>query len=213
MKQEKLIHQLKMLRKIEPRADTIAEIKQQASLQLRVRKNVDIWVSLRRFRKHFSVMFDAHPFIGFGTAIALAVLALLSVSSGLLPKTATTIYLSVAMATLPNQYEKAKFALSYTQAQIDALSAGNTAVNTGKLTDLSREIAFADAQMSGLKLMGEKGKYTSGQCKELYRQYHASLENLDHMLLANSETKQSIGQLHTQISDYEKHAEQKLNLY
>lgn len=215
MKQEEIIKQLKQLNKIEPRPDTIAEIKGNIFLQLRAEEKMH-WGWLKRFSMPFTSQFKANSFMVYGSAIALVIFVFLLIGAGFLPNTANKIFLSVRIATAPNQYEKAKIAFSYTQAQIDALNKSNYKLDKHKLTEISRTIAFANTQLSRLKLMGEKGKYTSQQCKGLYRSYHTSLENLDHYITTsspNEEDKQSIAPLKMQISNYEKQVERKLNLY
>lgn len=215
MKQEEIIKQLKQLNRIEPDLKTLSEIKQDIYFQLQSEEKVSIWDWLKQFTKLPPFSLKANPVMTYGLA-ALAIFVFLSISTGVLPNTASKIFLSVRIATAPNQYEKAKVVFSYAQTQIDALNKSNNKLDNYKLTDISRTIAFANTELSGLKLMGEKGKYTSEQCKELYRSYHTSLENLDHYITTsspNEEDKQSIAPLKTQISNYEKQAEQKLKLY
>ncbi len=187
MKQEEIIKQLKQLHKIEPKPDTIAQIKSNIYHNLQI-------------PKPSTFQFKANSFMVYGLAIAFAIF----------------VFLSIRIATSQNQFEKASIALSYAQGKINTVIVASNKLNENKIKDISQSIALANGELSKLKLMGEKGRYTSEQCEELYRSYHASLEKLDNNITTSSTNdadKQSIAPLKTQISNYEKQAEQKLKLY
>lgn len=216
MKQADLILQLKSLKSIKPDSSILMSLEKDIHSRLEIDEGNSVWEKMKSFASNIFLTFKTNPFASYGIATALLVVVLLSISTGFLPNGINKTLLYAKIATAPNQYIKASIALSYAQDKINNVRVSSNKLSEDKIKDISQSIAFANVELSGLKLMGEKGKYTSEQCKELYRSYHASLENLDSNITTsfpNEKDKQSIASLKTQISNYENQAEQKLKIY
>ncbi len=216
MKQEDVIRQLNLLKLIKPGSHTLKTIERDVYSQLKINENSSIWERVTCFSKNVYLTFKSNPFPSYTIATVLLIIVFLSISTGFLPNEINKTLLYAKIAVAPNQYEKAKIAFSYTQAQTDMLDKNSSKIDTYKLTEVSRTIALANTQLSGLKLMGEKGKYTTQQCQELYKEYSQHLEKLDSLLSKTSidnGDKKSIEFLKAQIAGYEKESEQKLKGY
>ncbi|GEM_PF-2549941 len=216
MKQKDVIEQLKSLKSIRPNSHTLMSIERDIYYQLKIDKRYSVWERMTCFFKDVFLTFKSNPIASYGIAAALLIIVFLSISTGFLPNEINKTLLYAKIAVAPNQYEKAKIAFSYTQAQTDMLDKNNSKLDTYQLTEVSRTIALANTQLSGLKLMGEKGKYTSQQCQELYKEYSQHLEKLDSLLSKvsiDNGDEESIELLKAQIAGYEKESEQKLKVY
>lgn len=216
MKQADLILKLKSLKSIQPDYDVLKTIEKDVYSRFETNESNFILRRIKAFSSNVFLTFKTNPFASYGIAAALLIVVFLSVSTGFLPNEINKTLLYAKIATAPNQYVKASLALSYAQTKLDAVNLKRNIHNQNGIKDISKSIALANIELSELKLMGDHGKYTSTQCKQLYRNYQTSLENLDHYITTSSlnrEDKESMASLKIQISNYEKQAEQKLNLY
>lgn len=216
MKQADLILKLKSLKSIQPDSNILKTIEKDVYSHLETNESNFVLRRIKSFSSNIFLTFKTNPFASYGVAAALLLVVFLSVSTGFLPNEINKTLLYAKIATAPNQYVKASLALAYAQTKINTVNLKRNKPNENGIKDISRSIALANIELSELKLMGEKGKYSSVQCKDLYRNYQTSLENLDHYIATSStniEDKESIALLKTQIFNYEKQAEQKLNLY
>lgn len=216
MKQEDLTKQLKLLKSIQPDYHTLLSIERDVYSQLKTDKRYSLWERMKCFPDNAFLLFKANPFASTSIAFTFLIIVFLSISIGFLPNEINKTMLYAKIATAPNQYEKAKIAFSYTQVQTDALNKNDNKLDTYKLKEVSRTIALANTELSGLKLIGEKGKYTSQQCQQLYKEYSRYLEKLDSLLskqALNNEDQKSVMDLRMQIAVYEKQSEQKLRFY
>lgn len=214
MREEEIIEQLKSLKSIQPDSSVLMGVKKDIHSHLKIGKSDSVCDKVKSYSNHIFPLFKTNPFASYSIVIALFVVILLSIYSGFLPNTMNKVLLYSRIVTAPNQYIKASIALSYAQDKINTLNANK--LDENKTKDISQSIAFANTELSGLKLLGETGIYTSEQCKELYRSYYASLENLDKSTTANSpndKDNQALASLKVKISGYKKQAEQKLNRY
>lgn len=215
MKQEELILKLKSLKSIQPDSNILMDIKKDVDLRIEAGENNFVLKRIKSFLSNVSLTFKANPFASYGITVALVVVIFLSVSTGFLPNEINKTLLYAKIVTAPNRYVKASIALSYAQTKLDSGNLKKNIQSSNGIKDISNSIAIANVELSDLKLMGEKGIYTSAQCKDLYKSFQTSLYNLDQYITAsypNGGDKSTI-LLKTQISNYEKQAEQKLNLY
>lgn len=216
MKQASIIKKLRSLKLIQPDSETLRATEKNVYFRIKTNQSSSIWEQVRSLSSSAFNIFKANPFGSYSLTVALLVIIVISISSGFLPNKINKTLLYAKIATAPNQYVRARIALSNAQDKINTVNVASNKISENKIKDISQSIALANTELSELKLMGEKGKYTSEQCKELYRNYHNSLENLDHYITTSSlgrGDEQSKAFLKTQISNYEKEAEQKLKLY
>lgn len=215
MKQEDLIKQLKLLKSVQPDSHTLMSIEGEIYSQLEIDKKNSHWDRMKYFSDNVFLI-KSNPFTSYGMVAALFVIVFLSISTGFLPNAMNNTLLYAKIATAPNQYEKAKIAFSYTQTQTETLNNNNNKINPHKLVEISRTITLANTELSALKLVGEKGKYTSQQCQQLYKEYSQYLERLNRLIskksIDNGDEK-SIELLKAQIAGYEKQSELKLKIY
>lgn len=216
MKQTDLILKLKLLKSIQPNSGVLKTIERDVYSRIEVDGSNFVLRQMKLFWGDVSLIFKINPIASYGVVAALAVVVFLSVYTGFLPNelNKTLFYTKIAIAS--NQYERASLALSYAQTKIATVIFERNAPDQNGIKDISKSIALANTELSELKLMGEEGKYTSAQCKELYRNYQTTLENLDRYIYTsspNGENKDSVDLLETQILNYEKQAEMKFNLY
>lgn len=198
MKDEYVIRKLKLLKKVEPGSGVI----------LAVEKNV-----YSKIEPETGLPFPQkyNPFVFYGLA-AFAFAILLLFATGILPNRFDEAALYSRVALARNQYVKANLALSNAKDKINRLIS-NKKIDKNKTSDISRTLAFAQGELSGLKLMGEKGKYTSEECKKLYGEYHLYLEKLKTYFKETNSNGEEISVLESQIDKYEKESGQKLKLY
>lgn len=78
---------------------------------------------------------------------------------------------------------------------------------------MSHSLALANTEMTGLKLIGEKGKYTMKDCLSLYSIYHNSLETMKNTVSTQDNSSPEEEKLLSEIKQYEKQSEQKLSKY
>lgn len=219
MKQIDVILQLKSLKSIQPDSNVLKTIEKNVYSHLKTDDRNFVWKQIKSFSSNIFLILKilkTNPFTTYSIGVAFLIVVFLSVYTGFLPNEISKTLLYTKIAVAPNQYIKASIALSSAQTKIDSINYTSNKLHKNEIKDISQSIALANQELSALKLMGEKGKYTQSECQELYRSYHTSLENLDHHITAsssNEEDKQSIASLKTQISNYEKQAEQKLKLY
>lgn len=198
MKDEYVIAKLKLLKKVEPGAGAVLDVKRRIDSEIKPGENISVI-----FQKPM-------PFVFYGAAtLTFAILVLFI--TGILPNGFGQAVLYSRIVLAQNQYEKADLTLSYTKGKIDGL------VSKGKISSssalgISKTLAYANDELSGLKLMGEKDKYSSSQCKELYKSYDVYLWKLDNYL-ARAGLNPEINLLRSQIRAYEKESARKLNLY
>lgn len=193
MNQTDLIKQLKLLGTIQPSPQALKDLK----------KDID---QRRQTESIEPTRFHRSLFIGMSFMVVLIIFVLST--SNLLQNSVHLAVLNIRIMTATNQYDKAKIALADSQYTYRADLA------THPVTEISQSIKLTNTELSALKLKGETGKYSAWQCHELYLEYLAYLQELDHQI-SNIQSKNppTVSQLKSQISTYEEQAERKLNLY
>jgi len=191
MKEKDIVKHLQLLRSVEP------DVSAKRALHKKVLSRITV--------KEKSFGFFGRLFVSPLLAIELltAVLIFFVVVSGLLTSFSERAIVDFKIAAASNQYEKAKIALAYLYSQIT--NTQNKSLDNKKFQSLSYALTLSNTQMSELKLVGEKGKYTSQQCLELYESYHEDLQKID------ATPAQTL--LGPQVKQDEKQSEKKLEMY
>ena len=195
MNDKQVIKKLIILKSIEPDDETLRLI----------RKRISPPVSIISF--DFTKWFIKKPLISVFALASVVIIftATVFLFSNFLDK--TILYAKITFAS--NHYEKAKIALSNVQNQVDSFQ--KNLPNNTKIKELSSSLALANQEMSGLQLIGEKGKYTSYQCEELYESYHKDLQTIEDTI---DQTNNNQGKaLISQAKQYDKEAAMKLEKY
>lgn len=190
MNEQKTIRQLKLLKKVKARKSVIEDIYRDISFITKTKKPTDS-----------QKIFYSDRYILITSIILLILAAVISQPLTYFFKKSEAI---TRITLSSNRLTKSSIALSY------AISNSN-----GNAQELSDTIFIVDSQMSSLKLMGEPGKYTTDQCKDLYRTYDAYLNTLEYQIKnsKNKLTSKDKEKLLNQIDKYEKETDFKLNLY
>lgn len=195
MKDKQIIQRLHMLKSVEPDAATLRLIRSRVSSPVS-------GTAIFSFKKWLI----KKPLVPL-----LALASLLIVFTALvymMPNFVEDTIISGRVIIASNHYEKAKIALSNVQNKVNSLQENSP--NSSNMKQLSNSLSLANKEMSGLQLVGEKGKYTSYQCEELYESYHKKLQTIkDTIGQNNSEGKA----LFLQTEQYDKQANEKLTNY
>ena len=197
MKNKKVIDNLKLLQTVQPDKLTLQKIHKQVISQKSGTHSFEFG-----FRKWFRLT-PLIPLIGF-TVVCIFIVAAISFSPEF-----HEVIVSVKIALAPNHYEKAKIALRNVHDQIYNMQ--SDPFNESKLTLLSDSLILTNTEMSGLQLVGEKGKYTSYQCLDLYEAYHNDLKKLNISL--KSHESDAGNSLDTKVNLYDLQAKRKLKNY
>jgi len=196
MKDKQIIEQLHLLQTVKPDAKTLRLIRKRIPAQGIFNKGMN-------FRKLFSVT-QLLPLTAFAGIVIIFLIIMI-----FLQNIFTSAWISATIALAPNHYEKAKIALENVQNQLSSLKDNNA--DSNKLNNLSQALALANTEMSGLQLVGEKGKYTSYQCEELYEFYHKDLEQTQNVIISS---KNNSGEsIIKQAVQYDNQAMSKLKRY
>lgn len=197
MKEKKLIEELQLLQSVQPDSYTLRVIKKKVDMEVLGNNNFSI-------RKWFS-------FTPLTTFIAIAaVIFFIIVVTRFLPDTIENDFIVAKIVLASNQYERAKIAVVNVDNQFVVLQQKN--FDKRKVILLSQSLALANNQMSGLKLIGEKGKYTSSDCLSLYAKYHKSLETMKNSISSQQNFPEDT-QLLAKIKQYDDQSEKKLHEY
>lgn len=196
-KQVKL--KLHVLKSIKPETNTLHEIhgKVFSNIPQNVHRNRAKWLHLPFF-------------IPVVSSIALAIM--IFILGGFF----STIVLYTKIAMTPDQHEKAQIAFAYAQETLSEQEKNSNKVNNNTYETLSQSVEIANAQMSQLKLKGEKGKYTQHQCLTLYHEYYKYLQQLKRYTSSkatNSNSLQTRNALLSEINTFDEQAEIKLHMY
>jgi hypothetical protein len=197
MKEKKLIENLQLLQSVQPDSYTLCEIKNKVDSKVLYNKNYNK-------RKWFAFT-PLTTLIAFTTIIFFIIVVVY-----LLPNTIENAITTTKIALAPNQYEKAKIAFVNADNQFIIMQKKN--FDKQKVISLSQSLALANTQMSGLKLIGEKGKYSSQNCLSLYAQYHKSLEIMKSAISSHKNSPEDT-QLLAKIRQYDDQSEKKLHEY
>ncbi len=198
MKEKQVIDNLQLLQSVQPDRHTLLLIQKRVCSQIFPEKHFT-------FRKWLTVT----PIIPL-VAVTAVVLVLLVVM-GFFPRVYEKAFVTARIALAPNQYEKAKIAFAYADQQFFSLK--KNSFSSSDVKSFFGSLALANSEMAGLKLTGEKGKYTKEQCLILYSEYHSSLEAMkkEVALMDNSSQKKTL--LLTEIKNYDEQSERKLHKY
>jgi len=196
MNDNQVIKKLQILKSFEADAATLRLIRKQISSPGSVTNRFS-------FKKWFAVK----PLV---PVLAMAVILLIFVVLVSFPQNfIENAFVSARITLAPNHYEKAKIALANVQYKVNSFQKNSS--NSGTIKELSRSLAFANQTMSGLQLVGEKGKYSSYQCKELYESYHKDLYIIENTV--DKSSKPDIKTLGLQAEQYDQQALIKLENY
>lgn len=130
------------------------------------------------------------------------------------PFTINKVLASLEVAIATNQYDKAKIAVAYADSQFSLMKKNQ--FKKRDIKPISQSLALANTEMDGLKLMGEKGKYTSLQCLSLYIAYHDSLEAMEKamaMEIVSSQDEHTQMLLLAELKKYDEQSERKIHKY
>jgi type II secretory pathway component PulC len=192
MKDRKIIDQLHLLQSFQADTATLRLIRKKIPLQVVDSKRFS-------FKKWLTVTLFI-PVIAFAVVV-IFFLVMISI----FPYVIDNAVVNAKIAFAPNHYEKAKIALANVNDQLPVAS------DTNKIKLLSQALALANTEMSGLQLVGEKGKYTSYQCEELYESYHTDLRKVENAF--DSKRSNEVNLLVSQSEQYDKQAAVKLKNY
>jgi hypothetical protein len=181
MKDNKIIEKLSLLKSVQPDAETLRLIRKRIPLQKPSDKKFS-------FYKRLTIS----PLVPL-VAIACILILLIAIAN-FIPQ---------------NHYEKAKIAVANANVQFAAYKKSPT--NDQQINSLSHSLALANIQMTNLKLVGEKGKYTMKDCLSLYSTYHASLETMKKSVSSQNSSKEV--KLLSEIKQYEEQSEKKMHKY
>jgi len=173
---------------------------------------------LRTIRKHVKSPYTGEnklhfknslPLIPVISTLVFASILFITVTIILFPEYIENAVTTARIALAADNYDKAKIALANFQDQLSFIQQNSS--DTNKRIVLSQSLALANTEMSGLQLIGEKGKYTSYQCLELYESYHKDLNKIEGEVDLNKNNSESM--LVSQAEQYDKQAESKLKKY
>lgn len=205
MNEKIIIKKITLLKLIQPQQSVLKDIKNGVYKSVGIAKKENNQ-SFGEIFTNISLLIKSYRYLSLGVTFAFLLLLFSFVTSAFLPDQIHKIILYTKVALAPNRYEKARLAL----ADITYTYKTNTILEKNNLTTLSQELAFTNAEMSNLKLKGEKGKYTKIQCHELYQQYLTYLKEEN---IAIPTAQQPFSSIKSQIITYREQAEQKLNMY
>lgn len=184
MKQPNVTEQLKVLKNLEPVDRVMDDIGQKIYKSLGRKlpgeardRNIENSVSLTEYIKNNR--WRTYLLLG------VVLIVLVTILPTPISNYSKDFLFSARIAFAPTQYDKAKISLAYalSENQSFVYSRGKNSQNVKKY---SETLAFANTEMSKLKLMGEEGKYSTAQCKELYREFHNLLNDSENYLLTLS---------------------------
>lgn len=219
MKEEKIIYQLKKLKKLEPSPKTLSFLKRTVFSQVRSYRTDPTFDQKSIFAYLYNkIQFRPAFFYG---ALAFTILAIIVIlpNRNLFLEKSQAISTKAQIVFTSNDYEKAKLAFNLSLSQLNDLKHTDYGDLDLKAKYISDSTTQTDSYINSLSLKGELGKYTKDQCLSLYRSYYTYLEGLKKTVdakLANTRDVQTQNQLQTllnQISGYEKQVNNKLNLY
>lgn len=193
MNEKQVIKKLYLIKSVKPDDMTLRLIRKQIASPISTTKNFSLekWFAKKRLI----------PLYALASFIIIFTIAVLLFSNLL-----EEIVISARIALASNHYEKAKIALAHVQGQADSL---HNSYSKSNVSELSKSLALANTEMSGLQLIGERGKYSSYQCKELYESYHKDLQSIENTTDKNGK----FGSLISQAEEYDKQATLKLKNY
>src|SRR6185312_9372220 len=155
--------------------------------------------NVSRFIKQYTIA-------SYGIAFALLLAIFFSTFSNLLPTETHTAILATKLAFAPNQYERARIALTDTTSRF-----ANTQTVEEHIPSASQSFALTNNELAKLELKGEKGKYTTQECHQIYQKYLMYLEQENKNI--SQKNNPPLANLKSQISAYEELAEKKLHKY
>jgi len=198
MKKKQAIKKLQLLQLVQPDNVTLRAIHKTVLSEIPVQEQFSIreWLSIS----------PVIQLVAFG-----AVVIFLSVLTRFMPDAFEKALVYSKIAAASNQYEKAKIAFAYVNDQFSSMK--NNSFDSSKMESVSQALTLANTQMSGLKLVGEKGKYTSQQCLELYEAYHTDLKNMDRLISSKASQSAQKGILASEVEKYDQQSEKKLHNY
>ncbi|HUZ92752.1 MAG TPA: hypothetical protein VNG29_02005 [Candidatus Paceibacterota bacterium] len=216
MNDNRLIQLLEGLKKFEPKEKTIS------ALRGKVFSSVEHVGSARMPAPRIgstrsAVRFLSRPIFLYPAAALLLVGVITAQGSWPINKFQAA-YLETRMALASNGYEKASLSLRLAELELgNAESAGNGSAR--QIAYLSNVTLETNRYMSDLHLVGEPGKYSSGQCLAAYKEYDGYLDELKAAISAGLTTagdpslRADLSALLDQANQYQSAANVKLKLY
>lgn len=204
MKKTDLIKQLKLLHQIDPSDRVMGEIGKKIELKI---KDVRLEIPKKENNMPETLINSLKTNKSWVFVLAFTVIIIIFAGSGPFSDLSKSIVLSTRIAIAPNQYEKTRIAIEYVKKQ---------QYDSSQIEKFSNTLAMADTQLSQLKLMGEKGKYTTKQCKTEYLEFYNYLENTKKYIstvTVEKEDEKAVTQLKSQMNQYQNRADSKLKLY
>ncbi|MBI2023957.1 hypothetical protein HYT00_01010 [Candidatus Giovannonibacteria bacterium] len=199
MNEEEIIEQIKKLKKLGPKQPELSLLKKEVFARIEAAK---------KEKPQQSPYFIYWPFSHLILSGAIAALLLFALSAAFYEPLNTQVRYSVNQIRIMaagNQYRKAELALNFAEGEFERFSKNPSRVGSG---ELEKATAITNEELGKLNLTGEAGKYTTEECKKLYLKFDTMLHELAD--LAKKENAQAFLR---QIEEYEKIADQKLNMY
>lgn len=194
MKEREIIKKLQLLQSVQPEKHMLHAIRKQVEFPNTGEDRLHL-------TKKFSIFTLIYP-------IVFASIIMVIITTSLFPDYLENTLTAARIALAVNHYDKAKIALEKIQERTAVLQHAN---NANTIVSFSYTLAVANTQISQLRLVGEKGKYTSYQCLELYESYHKDLEKIQSALHPEKNNNEVL--LLTQAKLYDKYALAKLKKY
>jgi hypothetical protein len=192
MKEKEVINQLHLLQSVQPENRIVQVIRKQVRSPYAVGDGLGLKRGLPIVPMMYTLVFAS-----------IVIIVTLTWFPYFVENTITT----ARIALFANHYEKAKISLAKVDEQMSLLHNNDT--NT--IVTFSHTLALANTQLSELRLVGEKGKYTSYQCLDLYESYHKDLEKIQNTV--HPDKNNNADSLLTQAKQYDASAIAKLKKY
>jgi len=209
MKENKIIKKLKMLKAVKPSERALESIKRDVFYRIQTDKRQSSFFNILQLR----------PVLLYGTLALAVFLLVLTASITPFSTVGEKLYMTAQIEIAQNKYQKANIAFAYAKKKLTMLKKSNDQLNASQIENVSYAVNLANAQLAGLNLMGEEGKYTAASCQQLYKKYYTYLEEVKNTIASRTVnvrddvSKRSIELFSTQLEEYIQQAKGKLNSY
>jgi hypothetical protein len=218
MNDRQLIKNLKLLNRLSPSSETMAELKKEIFMHVKTGESKSSRDNV------FSFLF-AQNARAWNPMVAMAMFALVAVfifgfifnGAALIPDLQSKAT-QVQIALAPNKLAKSKIALAEANRQLEVQKT-SVQTNIGSVKTIANSTLQTNNLLASLSLMGEAGKYTRVECQNMYKEYDKYLISLQSTIEDREKnTKEEavlteLNRLEKQITAYEAQTDARLNLY